>query len=169
MKKHLLSLVAVFAACVCTAAEVNILTTDFKGDKLPDSWSFNTYKTYLPLTTIVDAGEGVAFCDAPAAGTSFFTRKMFVVGKDTLFRVRITAKGNGSFKIGSRCYTAKWAFAGAKFQAPQALTGEWKTYEFQIAVPVFPNKDAVERMGIQIEFPANTELQLRNITIDKVQ
>ena len=170
MKKQLITLLAVMLTGFCGfAAEVTLLNTDFKGDKLPDTWTFNTYKDFLPSTTVMDAGEAIAFCDAPKAGTSFFNKKYFVVSKDNKFKVLVTAKGDGTFKIGARCYTGKWQFAGAKFFAPEKLNADFKTYEFTFDTPVFKNKDAVERMSVQVEFPQSTEMQLKNITIIKVQ
>ena len=169
MKKQLLLIGAVFAAIVCCAAEVNVLKTDFKGDKLPAAWKFNTYKDYMPLSTVVDTGDGIAFCDAPRAGTSFLTSKYVVVNKDNQFRVRVEAKGNGSFKVGARCYSGKWAWLGAKFMPAETLSADWKTYEFTIDIPVFPNKAAVERLGFQVEIPQSSEFHLRNITIDKLK
>ena len=169
MQKHLLLLAVILTGFCGFAAEATLLKTDFKGTKLPEAWVFNTYKDYLPSTTIVDAGEAIAFCDAPKAGTSIFTKKYFIVGKDSKFKVLLTAKGDGIFKTGARCYTGKWRFAGARFLAPEKLNADWKTFEYEFTVPVFKGKDAVERMGIQVEFPATTEMQLKNITVIKLQ
>ena len=169
MKKQLLMLAVILTGFCGFAAEVTLLKTDFKGDKLPDTWTFNTYKDFLPSTTILDAGDAIAFCDAPKAGTSFFNKKYFIVSKDNKFKVLVTAKGDGIFKIGARCYTGKWQFAGAKFFTPEKLNADWKTYEFSFDTPVFKNKDAVERMSIQVEFPQTTEMLLKNITIVKIQ
>ena len=170
MKKLLFTLLALLCWSIGTvAAETVVIQSDFNSEKLPDGWQFNTYKDYLPHPKIIAVDGGAAFCDAPKPGTSVLMKSLTLVAPDSEFKIVISARGNGNFRVGARCYTADWKWAGTIFLNRQELSGEWKEYEFTYKVPVISGKPQVKRLGFQFEFPQSTEFQVRRVEIMKIK
>ena len=170
MKKNVIGMIAVLGLILgVSAAEQVVVNSEFKTEKLPDGWTMNTYKDYLPHPKLIPVDGGVAFCDAPKVGGSVLVKKLFPVSADSEFKITVSARGSGTFRVGARCYTAQWLWAGTIFLDNQTLSGEWKEYQFTYKVPVIPGKPEVKRLGFQYEFPQSTEFQIRSVKIVKIK
>ena len=149
------------------------VTTPPDGAPMPRGWQANSAHLKSGSCAAVSEGRNGkhAFRLDAAKGTFHaFTASGWPIVRGTDAVVRCSARGKGSFRFWIYCYAPGVGWVGGNVVGPEtALTPEWQTHEFTLAIPEKPfPKGPVETVKLAAVAEKGAELFLDDLTLKLV-